>query len=808
MAKMPTTINRNEAPAFQGPRMPASALDSGISALAEPLARIADEENAKRARQRAEEDRLLLANAASRLRAAESERLVNEGNSLADSDLDGFDQRFAASFNENAAGQAELLPDRLRTAFLTEAAGMRDGLELRAFDVVNARKIDHQTRLLDDQIDLAGQTVFADPTQFEPTLETSRRAIIESGLPQAIKQKRWDDLTAGLASSRMIGMAKLDPDSALGELNGNQWDHVFSVAQKLDLINAVKRERDVRDKEARAMLAPLQDELINGVLDKPAAFDSTLTAFAQNPALAGLSIDGRKEEVRSFAGRLAEARLISIGQGNPWAAKLELQSGRHDAYLDPGDKTRLLVGFSNAIEEEQRRREAEAKQQEAINRAVAAVTLKDRMADDVASRQTFGKGANVSVQEVGSILGPAAATEFAIAQKEADEVWKLVAPFKSMSAAEINASLQAAKPKAGAGLVAGARRFEAAQRIAADLLERRAKDPAGASLDNPVVNAAWQKFQKQADDPKAMAAWANITREQQKLWGIPAGAQKILPAGVAQEMASRIQNADPAQRSAELRAVVEQATAWGGNAGAVMREVAAAAGGGDELAVLAPLAGDPQAMIRMSEAVGKPDVTGQLQKGVKRDLAAKVDGKLQRLYRSLAASPGGQEAISKTRDAIVRAAAADVAAGASPDAAVNKYATPYLGQYQFRDGWRAPKVWKGQEVKTSAIAQGAAAHFIALQDSDRINWPVGDPRIKGDAARKAQLQAMAANVRWITRADDGGLILVDENNQAVTMKNGEAIAPSWDELLARPAKAKPDGGALFQGTAPGGAMGR
>lgn len=765
-------------------RMPGVDVSSGAEQLASVIGRIADAELAKAQQAQRDRDELTLANASSRLRAEQTKKLQEETDALKDEDLDGFSDRFGAGFAQATDAAAEQLPGRLQKRFRTDAAQTGLGLNLRSDEVVRARTTDRQAKVLDESQEAADQTVYTDPTQYAATLQASTAAINSSGLPEAIKAARLAKLPNRLASNRMLGLINSAPEAAMAELDKGEWKDALSPEQVEHFRDQAKRQRKIMDDEAHAALDPIADEIINRITGKPALFASEVSAFAQRPELARFSAEARGQEVRLFAGRAAETRLIAIGNDNPWAAKSELLSGQHDGYLEPSDKQRLLTGLSNEIDRRNREAEARRREAEGIQNAIRSVSLQREMEDDLASRSTTGKPGAVNMQEVARVFGERRVTEFAQAQKDADKLFGVVGDFGSMSPAAINERLGKLRPAPGAkDFAANSKLLETALRVRDEEFKRRAEDPAGAAMRNGEVSARWAAWASNPADAKARAAYVAATTHQQGLLGVPGGRQRLLPAEVAGGIADRLTGASAAERPGEMRRIVSELSAmWGDDAGAAIAQVAEASKS-DELKALAPLAQRPGALAKIAGALAEKDPGDAVNAQARKTIKSRVQSQLAPLQRSLRNSPGGGEVIRSISEAAERAAVIDAAGGRNADAAAREAAAAYLDQFQFSGDVRAPKTWRGRPLNLRAAQSGAHAVLWDLWNGDKLSLPVGDPRLKGEAAKEAQRQYVASALRWISAVDDSGLVLTDERGVAVADKSGKPVRASWDELL-------------------------
>lgn len=260
MARMPDQLPSVRSPRGPGlARMPQADTSSGFRAIADSLNGIAEFEAEKRARARAEDDALALATSVTRFRAEQTERLIKEGDELADDGIEGFSDRYAGVIDDTVETEIALLPERVRDRARAELTGVREDLRLRALEVEHGRRQARQGRLLDEQVQAAGATVYHDPTQYADVLSRGEEAINQSGLTEAAKAEALDRLPGIIAAQRMIGLVNSNPGLAVRELDGGEWDEELEVTQIAQFRDQAQRELDRRAAEAeRRRLLALQ----------------------------------------------------------------------------------------------------------------------------------------------------------------------------------------------------------------------------------------------------------------------------------------------------------------------------------------------------------------------------------------------------------------------------------------------------------------------------------------------------------------------------------------------------------------------
>ncbi|MBE4408891.1 hypothetical protein HJ024_00700 [Vibrio parahaemolyticus] len=128
-------------------------------------------------------------------------------------------------------------------------------------------------------------------------------------------------------------------------------------------------------------------------------------------------------------------------------------------------------------------------------------------------------------------------------------------------------------------------------------------------------------------------------------------------------------------------------------------------------------------------------------------------------------------------------------ADGSSDAADKAFKEIISDRYQFRQSgdtfglggntYRVPNEINGKQPNVDVI-DGALDGILDLVPKMSLMAPA-DPRIQNDEMRE-KVYKRRLHPRWLTRGDDAGVELVDQNNVPVLTVDGRKIFYSWDDL--------------------------
>lgn len=290
------------------------------------------------------------------------------------------------------------------------------------------------------------------------------------------------------------------------------------------------------------------------VFSNPALFAK---AYTETKTLVdGLSVPVEaKARLQQQLQGLGSSAVQGMIESDPYGAAKQLKAGAWNKYLDPDS----LASLTNQAQGEIKRREAEAKANAAQARAENYQEAADLVQSDIASRRLTGKAVDAAgLQTIRAGLTDKQWEKYQSAASKADAIFKVTGDMRSQSYAEIQQTVEAAKPKGGeADFAERQAAYAEAQKIAADVIRDRKADPAYAAREAfPDVALAWDQQNANPEDPGHLRVAIKKTLAAQTAMGIAPDKQKPLPAQMAASIAGQIRGAPP-----DLAARVLQETA-------------------------------------------------------------------------------------------------------------------------------------------------------------------------------------------------------------------------------------------------------
>lgn len=217
--------------------------------------------------------------------------------------------------------------------------------------------------LQDREAVAAGSKMLADfrLARTKRQLELQQTAKTPDGFGE-IALKDFDD-----ASQQLL-------DSTDNPLVQSFLDRRISDLRESEIGQAARWESETRLRRIDGDLGQAQNTYANLVFSDPRQFESALADANAAIDVAGLPLpmaDARRASVRSALGR---SMVYGLVEKDPWSTAKRLQDGEFDALLD--DQARITA--FNAAQSEVHRREAEARAQQAEQRAIAKAVEKER----------------------------------------------------------------------------------------------------------------------------------------------------------------------------------------------------------------------------------------------------------------------------------------------------------------------------------------------------------------------------------------------------------------------------------------------
>lgn len=526
----------------------------------------------------------------------------------------------------------------------------------------------------------------------------------------------------------------------------------------------------------------------NFVQSNPGKFRDALDDVGAMVDAAGLPV-GNADKIRATA-RQALSRSAVYGQieTDPAGVLKQLNGGTWDEYLDSNTK----ISAVNAAQSEINRRESEVRANAAMARAELSQDARDLAQSDIMSRHMTGQG--VPPEALATIKAGMTDKEFEryqSAASKADAVYKLTGDLRTKPLVEIERTIQAAAPKAGATDFATQQSaYEAAQAIAKAEMARRKTDPASAVRDAfPRVAEAWGQVAQNPEDPGHLRVAIKRTMAAQESLGIPADQRKPLPQQVATAVAGDIRGA-PADKAAQK--LKEYAAQYGENWPTVFRQISRNLDANTMWAVTLDDHNKAAILLETSRIAGSDGKAGSgipaLRKALgvtasgDKSIAAIVaaDSDVRDLSAAMARRGGGGSTSVTIGDAIETLALGIMQRnGASMTDATEQAKKALVNdKYNFARVNGVPFVTP-KAVDADTAERGARKLQAELR-ADGIDLPAADPGAITDDTRAQYLSAVKRNGYWVTTPGNKGLELWA--NDAPVTRYGRPIRATWEVL--------------------------
>ncbi len=435
--------------------------------------------------------------------------------------------------------------------------------------------------------------------------------------------------------------------------------------------------------------------------------------------------------------------------------------------------SQIEQGFRR-LEAEQRQRQVEARQIQAINRMELSSRVQDAQAaymqgfqyDNPPNKADFvaayGDKADAAYQSFAKVQAIAPAIqEFATATPE--ERQQILTKFNP-----------AADGTASEGFKEDDSLYRRLISIGTGLLKQQQEDPAGyvARYSQPIM-AAYQAAQAEGT-PEAYERYAAATMAEQQRLGVQV--PKLLPEAVANQIANQFSNvAEGGENAATL--IEQQQQQWGKNFPLIAEQL------GKKLPQEAQIiaTGLPKDIAERMAAVSplsEADLKKGLDKGVATEVAAAVQSELGDFAKSLSGQAGGINTFNTTFQAANKAALSYVRQGMKPNEAARKVAAGIVNdKYEFIDTYRVPKT---QNV--AAVRAGADRTLENIQADQLLPLP-GLPGVTPEENARQLREAIIGDGQWVPNNDESGLSLT-LNGYRVLGKDGKPIVKTWEDLEA------------------------
>lgn len=551
------------------------------------------------------------------------------------------------------------------------------------------------------------------------------------------------------------------------------------------------------------------DALLNALISTPSMYEQVAAQI--EPLVGTLPAAARgaeRERLHDAAADLYIGGLIDRDEEEQAIALLE--GGTLDARLRPETKARLMTA---AV-----RKRDEPDAADIVARVQAEAAMRDNLASIAATGMPI-PGADPSA--LAEVVSPAELAQYTASIEEARRQYAALPGFDGMSAAEITAHVEGLRPEPGQPGYAEAEAFHArASQIAQQTLTRRREDPAGAALAaSPPLAGQLEGLQSGTREARRRAAAAYVAGQDalQEEWGVARHQRRVLPKAGAAAIVAAFEGAeDPGEGLRNLAGVLDAFTPPAGASGEQQRaafaartrvigELKAAGADAGDIAAAVDLADDPVRLGRYIAAT-RGGALERLDEADRRKLNEAVEAELGPWLASFAAAPGSTDLIEGRRLMAQRLAAERLAAGGSEREAARAGVDVLEGGYAFvgQQGWRMPRNLAESRIDNvpgERIARQGTARlmaFLGQNDGQGFYTPADNGRgLTDEQRRRRYADTVRARGRWVTTADDRGLVLMTPNLDggwtAALSSEGRPIAYSWEQLMAAGRQRGPDG---------------
>lgn len=343
------------------------------------------------------------------------------------------------------------------------------------------------------------------------------------------------------------------------------------------------------------------------------------------------------------------------------------------------------------------------------------------------------------------------------------------------------------RPKQVEGAAEQAQLHNFMARSVGQILDQRAKDPAGYLMQNsPTVQRAWSEF---SQDPGKAPAYLSAVNTEKERMGMPGSA--VLPNSYVQGLADDINSEKTAEGLASR--IASETQRWGdawpdvyGQLAGKMSDVAMVIGSGIPQSAATSLAATMKFKDAELKAMLPPDTKWS-------DVEADVDEQFADFQKSL--PPEAAKTVNAVRDSAIRLSIKYMNDGTSRSDAVKKaYSDIVDYQYslvEFRNStFRVPKAFNADSIEIGA----RAALESYSPDSASLTVPDG-AALSAEEYASQYGERIRKTAYWVTRPDSKGLRLYNEGGPVVSASG--PVDLTWTEIEQKAADANEARGRKF-----------
>lgn len=641
-------------------------------------------------------------------------------------------------------------------------------------------------------------------------------------LRQKLEQKRREADT--LAGMKLVSAAGLDiarqvkarKDAVTGDGTGfadaleNDWDAI--VAPHLDaapaairsfvetrlvglrdqyLADAFDYETKIAEASRYSAMAETLATTANGIRSDGKLFHAALGDLEAMVAASGLPAPMQEKLHRGARQDYAVAYAQGLSERDPYAGRRLLDSGELDGYLEPGVKDRLLGNADSEIkqrEREQRQAAREAEQNARLERQIAGIGLRDRLAADIASIVDTGVAADIDPDEVRAVLGEKEFVKWQRARERGGKLHEATTGLEGLNRDDIASRVAALEPVAGSETYAEDKTiYEAAAQRAQAVLKLRSDDPSAAIQTVPAVRAAADAVNEAATEqrPAAMTRFLDAQDAAFSEAFVAPSSRRYLTNAQADEIVARLTpKAGQESRGTALRdEIAGMARLYGKRWPSVMKQLVDK-GLPPAARALAQLGDAPGLATRMAAGMdAAPDLDGALSEEARRVVKNAGSASLGAWDSAVGGGPNGARLMQDARAIVQNVARSYVAGGMGADQAEAQAAEDFNALYDIEGTVIVPSREAIDASDAARVARDVVKGLTAadLQGYDALAIE------SADDASGALLDSLFAEGghRWRMYGEEAGLELLDANGLPVRRRDGQAVRLSWAEVRTR-----------------------
>lgn len=589
------------------------------------------------------------------------------------------------------------------------------------------------------------------------------------------------DFTKALMSEYRAAMQQMVSERSLSRTNAERLALEQEQTGNMLLQRSMTFEAQERGKKRRTDALTYSSDVSRHVFLNPFAFSIEDDKLPETFAALGLSGGALDETLRVARADMAQNAVRGmIEKGDLNGARAAIAEGPAARYIS-GD---MAASLTNAIQVEERRREAEARQKEALAKADAAAVVQVLREDVTAEIAATGRSANLDPLK--SAIRTAYGAKPDVAQRMIGQLDNAVTFYTESRAiagnspAEDVAYLQRLQNDAtGPNAKQKLDQLTVARKAIAAKQQALAEDGFTYVLQtNPELKA--RLSEAGSDQAKFRQVIATIDQKQADL-GVPTWRRTYFGATQAAATAAELNAAvatDPEKVANRMEVLAQSYGPLWGN---VLNELAGQ-GLNETLAVAARFDGPLDAVTRVDlvKAIAAlPDNRKLVDEVALKDVRARLQTEMADFAKSFSAyGAAGAAAVRREFSAAEALALSILRAngGRDPAGAARTAADMMVNaRYDFADTYRTPK------GLGSAVAGAASQTLRQLNSAEMAPVVGGDPALSEEYRKSAAFKAAQAG-RWINTPDGKGIELHQQDGRPVVLRNGQRVRLMFNAL--------------------------